>query len=246
MNLTDGIRAICVMALAICCTATAKAQEDVEYRYDIGGGVGVTTYYGDFNSRFMGNLQPAGAVIFRKVINPYSAMRFSGMYTKAKGSYKDAYTVYPDLEKDGYDFNNTVGDLSATYEYNFWAYGTGKEYRGAERIAPFISLGIGLTYVGCKGGMKDYTDPRPQSTTHRIVSANIPVGLGVKCRLKDRLNVTIDWQMHFSLTDQIDGVKDPYRVKSDGLFKNTDCYSTLMVALTYSFSAKCPTCMKDR
>ena len=41
--------------------------------------------------------------------------------------------------------------------------------------------------------------------------------------------------MHFSLSDELDGVKDPYSVKSSGAFKNTDCYSALEVTLTYSF-----------
>ena len=223
------------------------AQDDVEYRYDIGAGVVATTYYGDFNSRLMGNIQPGGAAMFRKIINPRSAVRLSGMVTKVKGSYDKALTDYPDIdEAGGYEFNSTIGDLSAMYEYNFWAFGTGHDYRGAQRIAPFISLGVGLTYVSSSTEMYDYTNPQPQSSTKSLVSANVPIGFGVKFRVKDRLNVTVDWQMHFSLTDQLDGVKDPYRVKSNGIFKNTDCYSTLMVALTYCFSAKCPTCMKDR
>jgi site-specific recombinase XerD len=43
-----------------------------------------------------------------------------------------------------------------------------------------------------------------------------------------------------------DGVKDPYGVKSSGLFKNTDCYSVVQVALTYDIWAKCKTCNNDR
>ena len=44
---------------------------------------------------------------------------------------------------------------------------------------------------------------------------------------------------------ELDGVKDPYWVKSSGIFKNTDCYSTIAVSVTYSFSAKCKTCNKE-
>lgn len=222
------------------------AQEDSEYRYDIGAGVGATTYYGDFNSVLFGNVQPAGAVVFRKIINPRSAVRLSGMVTKVKGSYDIKNTDYPDLDAEGYSFNSTLGDLSATYEYNFWAYGTGKDYRGARRVAPFVSLGVGITYANCNGGVRDYSAIDVMKSSKSVVTANIPIGFGVKYRMKDRLNFSLDWQMHFSLSDQLDGVKDPYRVKSSGAFKNTDCYSTLTFALTYSFSAKCPTCMKDR
>ena len=241
-----GHRVAAVLLALMCITACATAQDDVEYRWEIGAGVGATTYYGDFNSSVVKNLQPAGEVILRKVINPYSAVRIAGMYTKAKGSYKDVSTHYPALEDAGYEFSNSIGDLSVTYEYNFWAYGTGKDYRGAKRVAPFISLGIGLTYANCKNGMTDYSASESASSSTSAVTASIPVGFGVKYRIKDRLNLSLDWQMHFTMSDQLDGVKDPYYVTSSGIFKNTDCFSTLTLALTYSFSAKCPTCMRDR
>ncbi len=64
-------------------------------------------------------------------------------------------------------------------------------------------------------------------------------------RVNERLNVGVDWTIHFSLSDELDGVKDPYGIKSSGAFKNTDCYSMLQVSLTYSFSAKCKTCNKE-
>lgn len=51
--------------------------------------------------------------------------------------------------------------------------------------------------------------------------------------------------MHLTQSDWLDGVKDPYYIKSSGLFKNTDCYSTLLVTLTYSFWPKCSTCNKE-
>jgi hypothetical protein len=47
-------------------------------------------------------------------------------------------------------------------------------------------------------------------------------------------------------SDELDGVKDPYGVKSSGLFKNTDCYSHLRLTLSYDIWAKCRTCHNDR
>lgn len=228
-------------------TDNAKAQGDVEYRMEIGAGAALNYYQGDFCGFMPKNIQPGGAVVFRAIINPYMAVRIAGMYTNIKGSTADISTVYPDLQKDGYSFSNGLGDLSVTYEYNFLPYGTGRDYRGAKRIVPFISLGLGMTYANCKEGTWDFSNPNhPHSDTKSVVTANVPIGLGVKYKVADRLNLSLDWQMHFSLSDQLDGMKDPYRIASNGLFKNTDCYSTLTLALTYSFSPKCPTCQKDR
>ena len=54
------------------------------------------------------------------------------------------------------------------------------------------------------------------------------------------------WMMHFTGSDSLDDVSDPYGIKSSGLFKNTDCYSTLQLTLTYDIWAKCKTCNNDR
>lgn len=235
-----------LLLIALLLSATAGAQDDVEYRAEIGAGGGLTTYYGDFNSKLFKGMQPAGAVLLRITPNPHMAFRVDAMYTKVKGSASDVKTYYEPLRDMNYTFDSNVGDLSVTYEYNFWAYGTGKEYRGARRVAPFVCLGIGMTYAHNKHNIMDMgTDGSVESSSKGVFTANIPIGFGVKYRIGDRVNLSLDWKMHFSLSDQLDGMKDPYGISSSGLFKNTDCYSTLMLAITYSFSSKCPTCHKE-
>ena len=117
------------------------------------------------------------------------------------------------------------------YEYNFWPYGTGRDYRGAKRFSPVVFGGLDATYVS--GGDKN------------VFTANVPLGLGVRYKVGERLNLGVDWAVHFSLSDRLDGVEDPYYVRSKGVFKNTDCYSALQVTLTYSFMAKCQTCNNE-
>lgn len=232
--------------LAVFFATQAKAQSDVEYRAEIGGGAGMTTYYGDFSSGLFSNMQPGGAVLLRVTPNPHMAFRVSGMYTKLSGDATNVRTHYELLKDMHYSFDTSLADLSVTFEYNFWAYGTGKEYRGARRVAPFISIGLGATYASNKNHTWDMANSgNVESSSKNVFTANVPIGFGVKYRIGDRLNLSLDWQMHFSLSDQLDGMKDPYGISSSGMFKNTDCYSTLMLALTYSFSAKCSTCHKE-
>lgn len=231
--------------MLMCSIVGVRAQDDVEYLMEIGAGAGATSYQGDFNGGIFSNMQPAGAVVYRALLNPYMAVRATGMYTQLKGNGKTADTVYPVEGLKDYSFNNSLVDVSLTYEYNFLPYGTGREYRGAKRLTPFISLGIGMTYAHCKNGTWDYSSGNQHSGTKSVITANIPIGLGVKYKVARRLNLSLDWQMHFSLSDELDGVKDPYRIASSGIFKNTDCYSTLMLSLTYSFKEKCRTCHKQ-
>ena len=220
-----------VTLLMLCATLTASAQQDDEYLMEIGGGVGMVSYQGDFNGKITSGMQPAGAIVWRRLLNPYMGFRVTGMMGKLKGDATRVETYYPDETTRAYSFDRSLTDVSVTYEYNFWPYGTGRDYRGAKRLTPFIFGGIGATYVS--GGEK------------KGFTANVPIGLGIKYKLKERLNVGLEWSMHFSLSDELDGMADPYGIKSSGAFKNTDCYSGLMLTLTYSFKSKCRTCNND-
>ena len=217
--------------LMLCATLTASAQQDDEYLMEIGGGVGMVSYQGDFNGKITSGMQPAGAIVWRRLLNPYMGFRVTGMMGKLKGDATRVETYYPDETTRAYSFDRSLTDVSVTYEYNFWPYGTGRDYRGAKRLTPFVFGGIGATYVS--GGEK------------KVFTANVPIGLGIKYKLKERLNVGLEWSMHFSLSDELDGMADPYGIKSSGAFKNTDCYSGLMLTLTYSFMSKCRTCNND-
>lgn len=209
----------------------ANAQTDYEYRMEIGGGVGLMAYEGDFNGSILHNMQPSASLMLRRVINPYMDLRLAASYGKLKGSSKDIKTYLPQYQDTQYDFSTTLVDLSATYEYNFWPYGTGNDYRGAQRLTPFIFAGIGTTYAS--------------TPTGNVFTANLPLGLGVKYKVAPRLNLGIEWAIHFSLNDKLDGIADPYGIQSTGMFKNTDCFSALQLTLTYSFMPKCRTCHND-
>lgn len=223
----QGLLSILLLVAAV----QTQAQDDAEYRMEVGVGAGLVSYLGDFNGSVVKDMQPMGSLVWRWVLNPRMALRAKGSYGKLKGSSADVQTYYPDMQAKPYQFNHSLGDLGVTFEYNFWPYGTGRDYRGAKRLTPFIFGGVGGTYV--LGGPKD------------VWTAHVPLGLGVKYKLGDRVNIGLEWAAHFSLSDKLDGVVDPYLVKSSGLFKNTDGYSALLVTLTYSFQAKCRTCHND-
>ena len=226
------MRKLLLMLMVLLPAARMSAQDDPQYRMEIGAGVGMVSYEGDFNGNVLKNMQPMFSALWRYNFDPYKDLRLSATYGKLKGSSKDVDTYYPDYATEEYSFNRNLLDVSLVFEYNFWPYGTGRAYRGAKRLTPYIYGGIGATSAS-GGGSKS------------VFTANVPIGLGVKYKLNERMNLGLDWGIHFSLSDELDGVKDPYQVKSSGMFKNTDCYSMLQLTLTYSFKAKCRTCNKE-
>lgn len=247
--------------------ATVMAQGDVEYNWEIGAGVGMVNYTGDFNDKVISgsNMSPTFSAVVKRTFNPYSAVRMSLGYGKLKGKADNIQTYYPDYntgthsetDREDYSFNNTLIDLNFTYEYNFWPYGTGQEYRGAQRFTPYIALGVGFSYVNLKNGSYDGSQNGatygssnaligvPTNTAGSTFAMNIPLGVGVKYRVGDRTNLALQWLCHFTTSDRMDGVKDPYRIGTGTIFKNADCYQAFMFSVTYSFGPKCKTCMNQ-
>lgn len=220
---------------------TCIAQDAPEYRMEAGGGIGTVAYQGDLNGSLTRNMQFTGGLVAKHKLNPRMAWAFGLNYGQLKGSSKNVATWYPDEAAEQMNaqpgemltFTTQVVDFDARYEYNFWPFGTGREYLGAKPFTPFFALGAGLTFAMPKDG-------------DTAVGFQFPIGVGVKYKLADRLNLTAEWMMHFTGTDGLDGLKDPYGIKSSGLFKNTDSYSVLRLTLTYDFWEKCKTCMNDR
>lgn len=223
-------RTLTLLLFLLALALPSAAQDDPEYRMEIGAGVGLDGYLGDFNSSLTSDLQPMASLLARYVFNPYMGLKLNASYGKLKGNSADVETYYPDYAQTRYAFSNAMADVCLTYEYNFWPYGTGRDYRGAKRLTPFVFGGMGLTYADADKSRFAF---------------NVPVGLGIKYKVGERMNLGLEWAIHFTQSDWLDGVKDPYYVESSGLFKNTDCYSALQFTVTYSFAPKCVTCNKE-
>ena len=229
-NCWQGLLICLSIILCLLSFSPAAAQEDPEYRMEVGGGVGTVSYLGDFNGNLMKNMQVGFSVVGKYRFNPRMAMGLTVTYSTLKGSSNDEKSYYPEVQTP-VEFSNALVDASLRYEYNFWPFGTGREYHGARHLTPFVTMGLGMTYANAKP---------------TALAANLPLGVGVKYKIGDRMNLTGEWTVHFTGSDKLDGVEDPYGIKSSGLFKNTDCYSMLKLSLTFDFWAKCKTCNNDR
>lgn len=231
MTISQRLKAVPMVLLMLFVGLCAHAQEDPEYRAEIGGGLGMATYLGDFNGNLTKNMQPMFAVVAKYRMNPRMAMAVNVGFGKLKGSSENINTWYPGINDKKIEFDHSLLDAGIRYEYNFLPFGTGREYRGAKKLTPFIAVGLGATLVDTDGGS--------------VLTTNLPLGLGVKYKLATRLNLSVEWMMHFTASDKLDQIEDPYGIESSGLFKNTDCYSKLQVSLTYDIFAKCKTCNND-
>lgn len=92
----------------------ARAQEDPEYRMEIGVGGGLMGYLGDFNGNLTKDLQPMASVVARYNFNPYYGLKFNVQTGKMKGSSADVKTYYPAFATKPYEFSNTLVGLDIT------------------------------------------------------------------------------------------------------------------------------------
>lgn len=222
---------IALLALALLPLSALHAQEEEPvYRLELGGGLGMSNAFTDV-SRKPGL---AAAAVARFPLNPRMAVKGQFTYNTLKGSTASLSGYLPaDPSTAGsaqldYSVSSAIYDLSALYELHFLPYGYLRDYRGHFRIAPYIQAGIGLTY-GAAG---------------KAFTVNIPLGVGLKYKVAKRLNLGLDWLVHFSLSDKLDGLNAPLGIESSG-FRNKDHYSALTLTLTYDLRPKCPTCNRN-
>ncbi len=238
-----GLRAAVGLLLLCLGTLFGRAQ-DVEYRMELGGGLGTSFYLGDANSTPFAHMGAMGGIVARRILNPRMAVKGNLAVGHLSGSSEGVFV--PTDPNSGtaeggtntlVRFKRNVVDLGAQFEMNFWGYGTSQGYKNHSRITPYVLAGMGFTLA--PGGAET------------AFALNLPVGLGVKYKIKPRLNIGLEWTMRFTTSDALDaGSKDaaqlihPYGIKSVGL-KNKDCYSFTMVFLTYDLSPKYRQCNND-
>lgn len=204
----------------------AHAQED--YRFDIGAGIGMTGYLGDANTaNLWRNPGFDGELLFRYIVNPRWGLKTNFYVGTLRGNTEQMTNVMPGGEN--YKFSTTVFELGELAEFNFFNYGIGETYRKLKRFTPYIAAGLGFNYWSVQGTSG--------------FAFNIPMGLGVKYKVSERVNLGLEFLMKKVFTDKLDGpqLDDPYQIKSS-FIKNTDWYSTLTFTVTYEFSKRCAVC----
>lgn len=218
----------------------ASSAQDLEYELELGGGLGTCFYTGDVNSVPFRHPSLMGGAVVRRNLNPRMVIKgdlaFGHIYGDSEGFFIpiNANSLTPEGGvPTTVSFKRNLLDLGAQFEMNFWGYGLEGGYKGHSAITPYATMGAGFTLAF--GGPAD-------------LSLNVPVGLGVKYKVRPRVNVGAEWTMRFTTSDKLDvsnketaQLNQPYGIQSVG-FKNKDCYSFLMFFLTYDLCPKYRKC----
>ena len=208
-----------ILLMSFLCTPVVS--QDDGYLMEIGLGGGGSFYLGDANTRLYDNTNGVFSVVARYNVNPRFALKANLAAAGISGSTEDAYGVIPG---DEFKFSRTVYDLGFQIEWGFCGYGI-QDWNDCHRLAPYGLLGIGMSFAA--------------EPVRNDFAANFPIGLGIRYKLSERVNLGLEWTMRFTTSDRLDVTKtystsleDPFMIKGKGI-KNKDSYSFTMLYVTF-------------
>lgn len=210
-----------LLSLVIILLCSKTAAQDEGYLMEMGLGGGGSFYMGDANGRLYNNTNGVFSVLARYNVNPRFSLKANLSCAGISGSTENAYGTLPG---DELIFSRTLYDFGAQMEWGFCGYGM-EGWNGNHRLAPYGLMGIGVTFA-----------PEPEQNDF---AANFPIGLGLRYKLSERVNIGLEWTMRFSTSDRLDvtrtdgtTLKDPFMIKGKGI-KNKDSYSFTMLYVTF-------------
>lgn len=225
-HLFSGLR-LAAAGLGMTCAVAASAQT-APYKFDFGAGIGMSGYIGDANrSNIFKNPGFEGELSMRYIGDSRWALRGVVSTFGLSGNTAGMADILPG--NVSYDFTSQAYELSVRGEFNFFAYGIGETYKRLRRWTPYLTLGIGGAMASSGG--------------HTAGAFTIPMGVGFKFKLRQRLNLGVEFTMTKAFSDHFDGLQlsDLNQIKT-AFYKNTDWYSRLTVGITYEFGERCETC----
>ncbi len=199
----------------------SKAQVFQTYVHqgELGVSIGLSHYFGDLDPNFaLDHPKFAAGVFYRKQINNYVGFKIAGNY--AFLGYADTYSSNLFQRIRNLSFNTDVWELNVSGDFNFFEFHPGfTEYR----YTPYISIGLGVfsfNPYAYLNGKKYFLQPLgtegqgsplyPNRKPYSLIAMSIPIGLGYKYALNDRMNIFGEIVYRFTSTPYLDDVSTTY------------------------------------
>lgn len=225
-----------VIALFVLCLSIQTSIYAQEYKHEIGGALGVSSYMGDANrTKLFMNVGPSVGLMHRYNLNLNWALKSNLVVGGVSGDTRYSQNIFPNDNQ--VSFERAFVELGSQIEYNFFPYSDKYSYLNTRSYTPYIFVGIGLT-----AGSGD----------NMFFNANLPLGFGFKYKIKERLNIGIEFSMRKIFGDDFDvttknnnwSLNRPFDIKSS-IVKNNDWYSLTLLFLTWEFGLKNDPCCGD-
>jgi hypothetical protein len=215
------VKKVSIIILFFISSATVFAQNFDTYIHqaEYGFSVGLGHYFGDLNTSMQINRPKfSGGIFFKKQFNNYIGIKVAANY--ALLGYSDAYSHNSAEKLRNLSFNSDLWEMSVSGDFNFFRFMPGfEEYK----YTPYVSIGVGVfSYepYAYLAGEKHFLRPLgtegqgsslyPEKLPYNPIAMSIPIGLGIKYNLSEKVNLFGEITYRFTNTDYLDDVSGSY------------------------------------
>lgn len=217
-----------------------QAQSPFDSKYEIGINAGTLIYQGDLTPDAVGSFKTPGLVVglygSRRLTNKLAA-RLDLSFGRLRGD--DAKYESPDWRQErALKFKTPVTEVAALLVWN--ALGTDR------RFSPYLFAGLGYTFLKidrdysrfnyayfADQGLGEYLQ---RDIEHDLPRSEfmVPIGVGVRYALTDKLGLNVESAYRHISTDYLDGFSQAGNPKRD------DAYFKFSVGVSYQLGKKDP------
>lgn len=207
-----------VLFITVLALQASAQRYDYVQKGEFGITAGLSHYFGDLNTRAsISRPKTAFGIFFRKQFGNYVGLRVSAHY--AQVGYSDTYSKNDYQKTRNLSFNSNIWELALQGDFNFFKFIPNDP---DHLFTPYITLGVGVfTYdpyayldgkkeflrpLGTEGQNIGYHGRKPYST----MAMCIPLGVGFKYNLSERVNFSFEITHRFTTTDYLDDVSTTY------------------------------------
>lgn len=232
-----------VCTLVACSFINSLFAQSLVPKHEIGIGAGIFVYQGDLTPETAGAFKSPGFafnVFYNRLLSRSFSLRTNlahGKLMADDGNYKT-----PAWRKErAFRFGARVTEISEQLVWNI----LGNNYGERKIISPYLFGGIGLSSLRITRDWRnfnyDYFAGEPtlleglaEDSVHTLPGtiAVLPIGLGIRYPITDKLSIMAEASYRFTFTDYIDGFS-----KASNPNKN-DYYSNISFGLIYTFGKR--------
>lgn len=206
-----------LIALLIVISTNAQ-QRTFASKSELGVFMGGSYYTGELNR--MGHFQQmdfAGGVLYRFNVNPRFSLRFNLFYGNVNGD--DSKSPYAYQQNRNLHFKSPITELATGFEFNYFQYEiSSKQFW----ITSYMFGGIGGFQMNPQAKYNgEWMELRPLGTEgqgsrlsneerYSLTQLCIPMGIGVKFNVANRVAISFEYGLRKTFTDYIDDVSGNY------------------------------------
>ncbi len=207
----------CILFALILLTGLGYSQSFLGNQYNdryftVNAGIGQSAYFGELNHRFQlqEGLSHYNVGIEARLLNHFSARTEFILY-KIGGRDSDA-PGSSFFQQRNLSFKST--NFEANFQIQYYIFPYNDIYHKRRPVEPFVTAGIGLTTMNPKtefgGSSHKLRKLKTEGINYGPIAMVLPVGLGVKFKISQFINLILEVSYRFTFEDHIDDVSTVY------------------------------------